>query len=143
MAKNTRMLARRTHRRSGFTLIEVMLVVVIIGILAGVAVVKFGGKTDQARVSRAQQDIANIGTALRMFELDMGEYPSSLAGLQQNPGGTKNWKGPYMEKLSKDPWQNDYQYQYPGSHNKDTYDLFSLGKDGTQSGDDVTSWSTE
>lgn len=143
MTKTGKLMTRRTERRSGFTLIEVMLVVVIIGILAGVAVVKFGGKTDDARKARAKQDIANIGTALRMFELDMGEYPGSLGGLQQNPGGTKNWKGPYMEKLSKDPWQNEYQYQFPGSHSKETYDLYSMGKDGTQSGDDITSWDTE
>lgn len=143
MTRNESILTRRSDRRSGFTLIEVMLVVVIIGILAGVAVVKFGGKTDDARKAAAKHDITNIGTALRMYELDMGEYPSSLAALKQNPGGTKNWKGPYMEKLSKDPWQNEYQYQFPGTHNKDGFDLFSMGKDGTQSADDITSWETE
>ena len=128
--------------RAGFTLIEVLLVVVIIGILVGVAVPRLGGRVEQAKQSRAKSDVENIGTALRLYELDTGGYPASLSALVSNPGGVQNWRGPYLEKgIPKDPWDREYIYACPGSHNTATYDLKSLGKDGTESEDDVANWS--
>ena len=129
--------------RAGFTLIEVLLVVVIIGILVGVAIPRLGGRVRQAQVAAAEADVNNIGMALRLYEVDNGTYPSSLQGLITKQGNTANWRGPYLEKgIPKDPWGNDYVYQSPGTHNPHSYDLQSLGPDGAQSGDDIGNWQT-
>ncbi len=103
--------ASKTHRRAGFTLIEILLVVVIIGILVGMAIPRLGGRVRQAEEARARADIQNIGMALRLYELDMGEYPGSLDALVNNPGGSR-WNGPYLEGgIPRDPWGESYQYQ--------------------------------
>lgn len=127
--------------RAGFTLIEVLLVVVIIGILVGMAIPKFGGRVEQAKQARAESDVNNISIALRLFEVDNGRYPASLAELLQAPAGTTNWRGPYLEKgIPKDPWNNEYRYQFPGTRNRHAFDLWSLGPDGVDSGDDIGNW---
>lgn len=107
-------------RRSGFTLIEIILVVVIIGILAGIAIPKLGGKSEQAMKAQAQANITAIGMAIQEYEIMNGEYPSSLDGLLDESKG-----GPFMEKkvIPTDPWGNPYQYAAPGSHNTHTFDL--------------------
>ena len=129
--------------RGGFTLIEVLLVVVIIGILAAVAIPRLGGRVKQAQIAAAQADVNNVGMALRLYEVDNGNYPASLSGLVTSPGTSKNWRGPYLEKgIPKDPWGNDYVYAMPGSHNSHSYDLHSLGPDGVESADDITNWQT-
>ncbi len=128
-------------RSSGFTLIEILLVVVIIGILVGVALPRLGGRKRQAEISAARADLANIGTALNLYELDNGSYPGSLQALITNPGGAQNWNGPYLQKgMPKDPWGHDYVYTFPGSHNPHGYDLKSLGPDGVESDDDIANW---
>ena len=130
--------------RAGFTLIEILLVVVIIGILAAVAVPRLGGRVKQSQVAAAKASIEAIGTALRLYELDNGDYPSSLQGLITNPGGAQNWRGPYLEKANlNDPWGNAFVYSSPGSHNPHSYDLKSMGPDGTDSGDDVGNWESD
>ena len=92
------------NRRGGFTLIEILLVVVIIGILAAVAIPRLGGRVKQAQIAAAQADVNNIGMALRLYEVDNGAYPSSLQGLVASPGAAPNWRGPYLEKgVPKDP----------------------------------------
>ena len=129
--------------RSGFTLIEILLVVVIIGILAAVAIPRLGGRVKQAQIAAAQADVNNIGMALRLYEVDNGAYPGSLAGLVTTPGAAPNWRGPYLEKgVPKDPWGNDYIYAFPGSRNANSYDLHSMGPDGAESGDDICNWQT-
>jgi len=127
--------------REGFTLIEILLVVVIIGILAAVAVPWLGGRVKQSQVAAAKASIEAIGTAIRLYELDNGDYPSSLQALINNPGGAQNWRGPYLEKANlNDPWGNPFTYSSPGSHNPHSYDLRSMGPDGTESADDVGNW---
>ena len=124
----------RQRKKAGFTLIEVLLVVVIIGILVGVAIPRLGGRVRQAEISRAKADIQSIGLALRMYELDNGEYPTSLDALVSDPGA-RNWNGPYLESgLPRDPWGNAYIY----SRTDTSYDLRSTGPDGTQSDTDIT-----
>lgn len=134
--------------QSGFTLIEIMLVVIIIGLLAAVAVPRLVGQGKKARISIAQSDInSNIPTALDFYELDNGTYPSSEQGLEAlmtKPSSTPtpaNWNGPYLKKMPKDPWNQSYIYIYPGEKNTNDYDLFSKGPDGIEgTEDDIGNW---
>lgn len=127
----------------GFTLIELMLVVIIIGALVAMVMPRLTGRGEQARASAAKADIqANIATALKLYELDNGNFPSSeegLTALLNKPASSQNWNGPYLEKNPIDPWGREYKYKSPGEHRSD-YDLYSLGKDGVESQDDVKNW---
>ena len=140
------------RREKGFTLIEIMLVVIIIGVLAAMIVPNFAGRSEQARHSAARADIdANLSTGLDLYEMDMGTYPSSQEGLKallERPSALarpEQWNGPYLKKkiVPQDPWGRSYVYAFPGAHNKDSYDLSSLGPDGTESSDDITNWVAE
>jgi len=132
------------QKRKGFTLIELMLVVVIIGALVAMVMPRLTGRSEQARVSAAIADVrANMATALKLYELDNGYYPTTEEGLDallSNPGSAKNWNGPYLERKPLDPWGREYKYKCPGDHRRSDYDLYSLGKDGVESEDDVTNW---
>ncbi|MEA3328879.1 MAG: type II secretion system major pseudopilin GspG [Candidatus Omnitrophota bacterium] len=124
----------------GFTLIELLLVVVILASLAAMVIPRFAGRTEQAKIAVAGTDVtSNIPVALDLYELDNGRYPASLEALLTNPGGAKNWSGPYIKKKPIDPWGNQYQYRCPSSHGRD-FDLYSFGPDGTEGSDDVTNW---
>jgi len=107
-------------KRSGFTLIEIILVVVIIGILAGIALPRMGGKTEKAKISQAKSNITALGMAIQEYEMMNGDYPSSLDQLLDESKG-----GPYMEKkaIPTDPWDKAFVYAAPGSHNSHTFDL--------------------
>ena len=140
---------RKQRRARGFTLVEIMVVVVIIGILGALVVPKLLGRTGEARVTAAKTYIATMSQALKLYKLDNQRYPSTEQGLQAlitkpTSGPSANgWKdGGYMEKLPKDPWGNAYQYLSPGIHGE--VDIFSLGADGQPGGTgedaDVGSW---
>lgn len=143
-------LLRRAQR--GFTLIEIMVVVIIIGLLAAVVVPQFLGQVDTARQAKAKQDIQAIQTALTMFKLDNFVYPTTEMGLKalaQKPDSplVKNWRpGGYLQHLPKDPWGNEYQYVRPGTHGGD-FDLYTLGADGQPGGDtanaDIGNWNLD
>ncbi|MCP4650253.1 MAG: type II secretion system major pseudopilin GspG [PVC group bacterium] len=128
----------------GFTLIELMLVVIIISALAAMVLPRLAGRSEQARSSAARADVrANIATALKLFELDNGGFPTTSEGLQAlltKPTSGINWNGPYLEKEPIDPWGRVYEYKSPGEHRPQDYDLYSVGKDGVESTDDVTNW---
>jgi general secretion pathway protein G len=144
--------ARRAWRpEAGFTLIEIMVVVIIIGLLAAVVVPQFLGRVDDARVAKAKEDIQALETALTMYKLDNFNYPTPEMGLKAlvekpNDPNVKNWRpGGYLKHLNKDPWGNDYQYQVPGTHGE--YDLYSFGADGQAGGQgvnaDVGNWNLD
>ncbi len=132
----------------GFTLIELMVVIVILGILATMIVPKIMDRPEQARRTKAGADIGALGQALKLYKLDTGKYPSTEQGLMalSEPPSTgvlaKNWKGPYLDKSAKDPWDNDYVYISPGLHGD--FDIMSYGADGEPGGEgdnaDVNSW---
>lgn len=139
-------------KMGGFTLIEIMVVVVILGILAAIIVPKIMDRPDQARITKARQDIRTLQNALNLYKLDNYNYPSTDQGLNaliKLPSGSpeaKNWKsGGYIERLPKDPWKNDYQYLNPGVHGD--IDIYSLGADGQPGGDglntDIGNWNNE
>ena len=137
----------RYFKRSGFTLVELMLVVIIIGILVAMVMPRLAGRTEQARQAAARADIeANIGSALDLYELDNGAYPTAEEGLNAllaTPQNAPNWKGPYLKKRPVDPWGNPYVYRSPGTHGTD-YDLYSYGRNGVEGGgDDITNWEAE
>lgn len=137
-------LIKHENVQKGFTLIELMLVVMIIGALVAMVMPRLVGRGEQARMAAAKTDIqANIGTALKLYELDNGNFPSAEEGLEallSKPGSANNWNGPYLEKRFIDPWNREYKYKSPGSHRPD-YDLYSLGKDGQDgTADDVKNW---
>ncbi len=129
-----------------------MVVVVIIGLLAAVIVPQVVSRVEEARVAKARQDIQGYETALTMFHLDNSKYPSTDQGLQslvQQPTDPSihHWRpGGYVKRLSKDPWGNEYQYVFPGTHGGE-YDLFSLGADGQPGGEannaDIGNWNDE
>ncbi len=137
----------RSSRQHGFSLIEIMVVVVIMGILAALVVPNLLDRPDQARAVAARQDIGAIMQALKLYRLDNGRYPTSEQGLQalalQPTAGPvpNNWRA-YMDRLPNDPWNTPYQYLNPGVHGE--IDVFSLGADGQAGGEgnnaDIGSW---
>ncbi|VAW87461.1 General secretion pathway protein G [hydrothermal vent metagenome] len=136
----------QTSRQKGFTLIEVMIVVVILGILAAVVIPQVMDRPDQANITKAKQDIRTLEGALKLYRLDNHKYPATDAGLEaliSKPSGAAAWKeGGYIERLPKDPWGQNYLYLNPGVNG--TIDVFSLGADGTQGGEgrngDIGNW---
>ena len=130
----------------GFTLLELLVVMVIIGLLAGYVGPKYFEQIGKSETKTAKAQIDALGKALDQFRIDTGSYPTSEQGLEalnKNPGNNPKWAGPYLKKsVPNDPWDKPYLYKSPGEHSD--YDLYSLGKDGQQGGtkeaEDVTNW---
>ncbi len=135
----------RKRSRHGFSLMEILIVLGIIALLAGVVVTNFtgifGGAQDQTAKSFVE---AALEASLLKFKIDTGNFPSTAEGigalLTAPPGKAAKWKGPYIEKMPIDPWGNPYQYRFPGPKNPIKYDLFSFAADGVQSADDIGNW---
>lgn len=139
----------KTNKQSGFTLLEIIVVVTIIAIMAAYIAPKVAGRTDDARISKAKSDIRVLDSSLELYKLDNFKFPSTDDGLNaliSAPSSAKNWrKGGYIKRLRKDPWGNDYQYANPGTHGE--IDIYSLGADGAEGGEegdaDIGNWNLD
>ncbi|MEP7084786.1 MAG: type II secretion system major pseudopilin GspG [Betaproteobacteria bacterium] len=136
----------RAHR--GFSLLELLVVLLLLGAFAGIFAPKIFGQAEKAKQKAAKLEIDQIGQALDLFKLEIGRYPTSQEGLQSlmvAPSGVANWNGPYLKRnaVPKDPWSNEYKYVSPGDQNR-PYDIISMGSDGKDGGDgdakDINSW---
>ena len=133
-------------QKNGFTLIEILLVVVIIGALSAMVIPRLTGRSEQAKIAAAKMDVeSNLATALKLYELDNGFFPVTSQGLQallDKPSTSplpENWNGPYIERAPLDPWKKPYVYTSPGEHRLD-YDLSSKGKNEGSDDDDIVNW---
>jgi general secretion pathway protein G len=139
----------RTGRQQGFTLIEIMVVVVILGVLAATIIPQFMNTTQDAKISAAKAHIAELESALERFHIHLDRLPNTEEGLKvlvEAPAGddAKKWRGPYIKLLRPDPWNNPYQYRNPGTHHPTSFDLWSRGADGADGGEgnnaDIGNW---
>lgn len=137
------------NKRGGFTLIELMVVMIILGLLAALVVPRMFGRIGEAKKKAAYSQIELFGTALDSFRLDVGRYPTTAEGLEAlitQVSGADGWNGPYLKKteIPADPWNNPYHYESPGKHGD--YDLYSYGADNAEGGEgdnaDIASWKT-
>jgi general secretion pathway protein G len=141
--------ARRAQSRfvrTGFTLMEVLLVLVILVILASLAVNVFSGTQARADRNAAAAQIGFYKSAVERYRLDTRQYPDDLQSLVTQPSDARmaeKWGGPYMDKIARDPWDNEYRFAAPGKHNPDSFDVWSVGPDGQDgSADDIGNWET-
>ncbi len=142
---------RPANRSAGFSILELLLVLVILGILAGIVIGNFGGQSKKAKITAAKAQLSSLEMALGSYEIEIGEYPSTqegLAALRERPSSVSEddyRTGGYLTKdIVNDEWGNPWQYKYPGIRNEGGYDLYSFGPDGKEGGDDdITNWSED
>ncbi len=133
----------------GFSILELLLVLVILAVLSAIVGVRFAGQSSKAKVTAAKTQLSDFKTALGAYELQVGAYPTTQQGLDaliEEPSDAEGWSGPYLETdvIPKDQWGNDWQYRYPGSQNTEGFDLSSNGPDGRAGGDDdIANWTTK
>jgi len=138
----------KRKQSDGFTLVEIMVVLVVIGILAAAIIPQFIGTTQDAKVSTAKASVAELESALGRFYVNMDRYPSNEEGLNAlvvaPTGEEKKWRGPYVNQVRTDPWGNPFQYRAPGVHHATSFDLWSRGADGADGGEgeasDIGNW---
>jgi general secretion pathway protein G len=143
-----RYVTKRNRNARAFTLIEIMVVVIILGVLAATIIPKFMGTTHEAKVSAAKAHVAELESALERLYVHMDRYPTTEEGLKllvEAPAGDdKKWRGPYIKQLRSDPWGNQYQYRAPGVHHTTSFDIWSRGADGVDGGEgngaDIGNW---
>jgi len=143
---NARPALSPSRRMTGFTLLELLVVLVVLGLLAGLVAPKYFSQLGRSEAKVARAQIEGLGKALDLYRLEVGHYPSSEQGLQAlviAPSGEPRWKGPYLQKaIPQDPWGRDYIYRSPGENGD--YDLLSMGKDGQPGGEgedaEINSW---
>ena len=132
----------------GFSLLELLVVLLLLGAFAGIFAPKIFGQAEKAKQKAAKLEIDQIGQGLDLYKLEIGRYPTTQEGLQAlmvAPSGASNWNGPYLKRntVPKDPWSNEYKFVSPGDQNR-PYDIISFGSDGKEGGDgdgkDITSW---
>ncbi len=136
-------LTHNPKRQGGFTLVELLLVLVILALIAGLVLPGIIGKAESAKAKAASSQISRISMSVEHFYLDTGNTPSSLEDLVNEPANARGWNGPYIKRsLLKDPWGRDYQYRAPGDHGD--FDIQSFGADGQRGGEDnnadISSW---
>ena len=132
----------KKQRRHAFTLVEMLLVVAILALLAGIVLPRLTGQKEKANIAAAKTQISSFGTALDMFEVDNGHYPKSLQDLVTQPRDAQQWHQ-YLDAIPMDPWGHPYVYTFPGKHRVGSYDLMSMGPDGRAGNeDDVANWLT-
>ncbi len=134
-----------SKKSSAFTLIEIMVVVVVIGILAAIIIPQFMNTSDDARIAAAKATVSELDSAVERFYVQMDRYPTTEEGfsvLLTPPSGddAKSWRGPYIKKLNDDPWGHPYQYACPGTHNQNGYDIWSRGKENTDDANNIGNW---
>ena len=135
-------------QNAAFTLTELLVVVIILGVLAATIIPQFMGTKQEAKVSAAKANVAQLETAIERFYIHMDRYPTTEEGLQvlldPPQGDEKNWKGPYINILRQDPWGNPFQYRAPGTHGRARFDVWSRGADNADGGDgegaDLGNW---
>ena len=141
---------RHSRSQTGFTLIEIMAVVVIMGMLMATLAVGIASQLDKARLSNTKAQILRIEQALEFYQLDNARFPTVDQGLQAlvtrptSPPEPRSYNpaGYIKEEALKDPWDQPFQYRIPGEHNPQTFDIWSIGKDGVEGGDDIANWTT-